>query len=90
MNEDHLESGEVSQVVMSHISSVKESMISNIDKVLERGRQLDTLIDKSDQLSVKANHFHTASKSLRRQLWWSNQKLKVIGLISITLFAIVS
>ena len=65
-------------------------MISNIDKVLERGHQLDTLIDKSEKLTDNATKFEKATKSLRKQLWWNNQKVKLVSVLCLSLFAIVS
>ncbi|KAJ1672567.1 hypothetical protein EV182_006927, partial [Spiromyces aspiralis] len=60
-------------------------MVQNIGKctkwpplmsgVLERGDRIEILVDKADALSNTAFAFHKRSTTLRRTMWWKNQKL---------------
>jgi len=61
--------------VRGEIDQVKTVMIENIDKVLERGDKIETLMDKTDLLQAQSQRFRTVSTSLKRHLWWKNTKL---------------
>lgn len=59
-------------VVKNQIEEVKDVMVQNIEKVLERGEKIELLVDKTDRLSKQAFKFETTSKNLRRTLWWKS------------------
>eukprot|EP00695_Tsukubamonas_globosa_P001268 TRINITY_DN223_c0_g1_i2.p1 TRINITY_DN223_c0_g1~~TRINITY_DN223_c0_g1_i2.p1 ORF type:complete len:79 (-),score=34.68 TRINITY_DN223_c0_g1_i2:70-306(-) len=50
-------------------------MMGNIDRVLERGEKLSTLVDKTDNLKQSAQVFQKKSTQLKRAMWWKNIKL---------------
>jgi vesicle-associated membrane protein 7 len=64
--------------VRGEIESVKEVMVTNIEKVLERGEALEILVDKTDNLNQASFAFKKRSTALRRAMWWKNTKLVVI------------
>lgn len=43
--------------VQSQIDTVKDVMIENIDRVLERGERIELLVDKTDRLNQQAFKF---------------------------------
>ncbi|KAJ3414423.1 Vesicle-associated membrane protein [Chytridiales sp. JEL 0842] len=61
--------------VQGEIDQVKDVMVSNIEKVLERGERIDILVDKTDNLNQASFAFKKRSTALRRAMWWKNQKL---------------
>ena len=68
--------------VQQEVSQVKEIMMDNIEKVLDRGEKIELLVDKSDALRFEAANFHKTGRALRRNLWCQNMKIKVaFGLI---------
>ncbi|ABO96558.1 predicted protein [Ostreococcus lucimarinus CCE9901] len=68
--------------VQQQVSQVKEIMMDNIEKVLDRGEKIELLVDKSDALRFEAANFHKTGRALRRNLWCQNMKIKVaFGLI---------
>lgn len=68
--------------VQQQVSEVKEIMMDNIEKVLDRGEKIELLVDKSDALRFEAANFHKTGRALRRNLWCQNMKIKVaFGLI---------
>ncbi|KAF0975628.1 hypothetical protein FDP41_005622 [Naegleria fowleri] len=69
------------------LETVKESMVDNIDKVLERGEKFETLYEKSDEMLVEANEFKKGSGKLKRKMFW--RLLVVIIVIIIILVAII-
>ncbi|KAJ3206838.1 Vesicle-associated membrane protein [Dinochytrium kinnereticum] len=80
--------------VQGEIDQVKDVMVSNIEKVLERGERIDILVDKTDNLNQASFAFKKRSTALRRELWWKNSKLLVTlggaGLFLIYFFAAIS
>ncbi|KAL5035250.1 hypothetical protein RTP6_002971 [Batrachochytrium dendrobatidis] len=60
------------------IDQVKDIMINNIEKVLERGDRIDMLVDKTESLSQASFAFKKRSTVLRRSMWWKNTKLMVL------------
>eukprot|EP00199_Chlamydomonas_sp_CCMP681_P006345 CAMPEP_0119107650 /NCGR_PEP_ID=MMETSP1180-20130426/11522_1 /TAXON_ID=3052 ORGANISM="Chlamydomonas cf sp, Strain CCMP681" /NCGR_SAMPLE_ID=MMETSP1180 /ASSEMBLY_ACC=CAM_ASM_000741 /LENGTH=220 /DNA_ID=CAMNT_0007093167 /DNA_START=11 /DNA_END=673 /DNA_ORIENTATION=+ len=73
--------------VKGQLVEVKDIMIENIEKVLERGEKLDLLVDKTDNLQETAFTFRREARRLQRTLWWRNKKL-MIGVIGSVLLLI--
>eukprot|EP00549_Striatella_unipunctata_P016831 CAMPEP_0118702152 /NCGR_PEP_ID=MMETSP0800-20121206/17705_1 /TAXON_ID=210618 ORGANISM="Striatella unipunctata, Strain CCMP2910" /NCGR_SAMPLE_ID=MMETSP0800 /ASSEMBLY_ACC=CAM_ASM_000638 /LENGTH=189 /DNA_ID=CAMNT_0006603267 /DNA_START=39 /DNA_END=605 /DNA_ORIENTATION=+ len=55
--------------VKSQIEDVKDVMVQNIEKVLERGEKIELLVDKTDRLNQQAFKFEASSRTLRRSMW---------------------
>eukprot|EP00565_Helicotheca_tamesis_P000523 CAMPEP_0185726552 /NCGR_PEP_ID=MMETSP1171-20130828/2502_1 /TAXON_ID=374046 /ORGANISM="Helicotheca tamensis, Strain CCMP826" /LENGTH=187 /DNA_ID=CAMNT_0028394935 /DNA_START=184 /DNA_END=744 /DNA_ORIENTATION=- len=55
--------------VKAQIEDVKDVMVENIEKVLERGEKIELLVDKTDRLNQQAYRFESSSKKLSRALW---------------------
>jgi vesicle-associated membrane protein 7 len=64
--------------VKGEIDEVKNIMVTNIERVLERGERIELLVDKTDNLSLQANTFKKKSSQLKRAMWWKNMKLWLI------------
>ncbi|CAD7704069.1 unnamed protein product [Ostreobium quekettii] len=60
------------------IAEVKNIMIENIEKVLERGERIELLVDKTDHLSSEAFMFRKEAKRLKHKMWWKNVKLAAL------------
>ncbi|KAJ3056226.1 Vesicle-associated membrane protein [Rhizophlyctis rosea] len=73
--------------VQGEIDQVKDVMVHNIEKVLERGERIDILVDKTDNLNQASFAFKKRSTALRRAMWWKNTKLMVI-LVAVIIFLI--
>ncbi|CAD7698204.1 unnamed protein product [Ostreobium quekettii] len=69
------------------IAEVKNVMIENIEKVLERGERIELLVDKTDHLSSEAFMFRKEARKLRNKMRWKNIKLALI--IALIIFVIV-
>lgn len=61
--------------VRGEISQVKDVMIENIAKVLDRGEKLDLLVDKTELLQGEALAFRREASRARRVMWWKNVKM---------------
>jgi len=77
--------------VQQRVQEVKDIVIDNIDKVLERGERIDTLVEKTDTLKFHAGQFQKQGTMLRRRLWWDNMKMKAIfgGVVLLVILVIV-
>ncbi|VAI11930.1 unnamed protein product [Triticum turgidum subsp. durum] len=75
---DHPE--EVSRLskVQAQVSEVKGIMMENIDKVIDRGEQIEGLVTRTEQLHDHALDFRTEGTRIRRRMWYQNMKIKLI------------
>ena len=64
--------------VQQQVSEVKEIMMDNIEKVLDRGEKIELLVDKTENLRFQADNFHKTGRALRRRMWWQNLKMKLM------------
>ena len=64
--------------VTDQINQVKDVMIKNIDRVLERDERIELLVDRTEELDQHAFKFKSGSSRLKRTLWWKNIKMIII------------
>jgi len=79
--------------VKSQIDEVRDVMVQNIERVLERGEKIELLVDKTDRLNQQAFRFEASSRSLRRTMYWRRIRCYVAsGVIAVLViyFASVS
>jgi vesicle-associated membrane protein 7 len=57
------------------LGEVRQSMVQNIDAVLDRGEKIELLVDKTDQLNQSAKVFQKSAKGLKNAMWWKNVKM---------------
>jgi vesicle-associated membrane protein 7 len=70
--------------VKSQIDEVKDVMVQNIERVLERGEKIELLVDKTDRLNQQAFRFESSSRALRRAMWWKKMRCyAIIGVVTI-------
>ena len=76
--------------VSNKLDDIKNIMVENIERVLERGEKLELLVDKTDQLQQQAFKFEKSSKKLKNVMFWKRVKLYVLigGLIAILIWII--
>ncbi|GFZ16711.1 vesicle-associated membrane protein 713 [Actinidia rufa] len=63
------------------MSQVRNVMIENIDKVLDRGDRLELLVDKSANMQGNTFRFRKQARRFRSTVWWKNVKLTVTLII---------
>ncbi|CAF3634317.1 unnamed protein product [Rotaria socialis] len=73
----------------AQVDEVVDIMRQNVDKVLERDKNLSLLDDRADKLQHNAAQFEQHAGKLKRKYWWKNMKMMIImGVVGI-IFAIV-
>jgi len=87
---DHPEEVSKLSKVKAQMDQVKSIMMENIDKVIDRGQQVDELVTRTEQLHDGAADFRRGGERLRRKMWYQNMKMKLIVLgIIVALIVII-
>ncbi|KAI4380970.1 hypothetical protein MLD38_007095 [Melastoma candidum] len=63
------------------VSQVRNVMIENIDKVLERGDRLELLVDKTANMQGNTFRFRKQARRFRSNVWWRNVQLTVAVIV---------
>ena len=79
VNPSELSSNSTSKLnrVHNQINEVIDGMKTNINKVLERGQELDDIDERSQQLSASATLFETRAKNTRKAMWFRTCRVSV-------------
>lgn len=64
--------------IQAQIDETVGVMRDNINKVNERGENLNSLQDKTDNLSVSAQGFRRGASRVRKQMWWKDMKMRML------------
>ena len=72
--------------IRSGLDDVRNVMKVNINKVLERGDRIDTLVDRTRDLTVTSGSFKRKSRTLRKNLCWANMKMKLLVIVLVLAF----
>ncbi|WFC98117.1 synaptobrevin [Malassezia yamatoensis] len=78
--------------IQAQIEETVGVMRDNINKVNERGENLNSLQDKTDNLSVSAQGFRRGASRVRKQMWWKDMKMRlliVVGIIALLCLIII-
>ena len=73
------------QSLNQDLDHIRNIMVENIDKVLERGDRIDNLVDRTNDLFMASNEFRRTSTSVRRNMYWKNIKSTVILVVFLLL-----
>nr|QQY02502.1 VAMP 1 vesicle-associated membrane protein 1 [Cryptocotyle lingua] len=78
------------QQTQAQVNEVVDIMRVNVDKVLERDKNLSELDGRADALQAGASQFEASAGKLKRKFWWKNCKmLIVIGILVCILVTLV-
>ncbi|CAK8538652.1 unnamed protein product [Lathyrus sativus] len=69
------------------MSQVRNVMIENIDKVLDRGDRLELLVDKAANMQGNTFRFRKQARRFRSNVWWRNVKLTIALIVVLLLIA---
>lgn len=75
--------------IQAQVAEVKGVMRDNIDKVLQRGEKMETLVDKTDALRNQAQNFQRQGQQIRRKMWYQNMKVKAVVIGILVVLALV-
>ncbi|TYH86273.1 hypothetical protein ES332_D01G030600v1 [Gossypium tomentosum] len=86
---EHAEEIEKLLKVKAQVSEVKSIMLENIDKAIDRGENLTTLADKTENLHDQAQAYRNQGTKIRRKMWYQNMKIKLVVLGILVLLILV-
>lgn len=69
--------------IQAQIDETVGVMRENINKVNERGENLDSLQNKTDNLAVSAQGFRRGANQVRKRMWWKDVKMRVVIILAI-------
>ena len=76
--------------VRSRLRDVKEIVVENIEKVLERGEKIELLVEKTDRMQETAFKFESSARTLQNAMWWENARryllMAAIGFLVVYFF----
>ena len=75
--------------IEKEIEAAKSQMMKNINSAGQRGEQLDTLQNKTDDLATQANGFRRGANRVRKQMWWKDMKMRMCIIVGIIVLLIV-
>jgi vesicle-associated membrane protein 7 len=52
-------------------------LIRVLDKVIQRGEQIELLVDRTENLSATSVQFKKKSTELKNVMWWRNVKIMI-------------
>jgi len=62
----------------NEIEDVKNVMVGNIERVLQRGERIELLVDRTEGMKTNAFKFKKQSTQLKRAMWYKNVRLMII------------
>lgn len=77
-SDDRVHVDEKIKKVKQTVEEVKVLALDNVERVLQRGQQIDEIISATDELQVQAAGFQRNSRALRTQMWWNDMKGKMM------------
>jgi len=75
--------------IQEEIEDAVKVMQKNMRTVGERGERLDTLQDKTNNLSTQANGFRRGANRVRKQMWWKDMKMRMCIIVGIIVLLVV-
>lgn len=65
----------------NELNQVKDIMVQNVEQILSRGERIDLLVDKTDAMAGQATAFRRGARTVRRDMWWKNQKMLALSIL---------
>lgn len=76
--------------IQAQIDETVGVMRDNINRVNERGENLDALQDKTDNLAVSAQGFRRGANQVRKRMWWKDVKMRLLIVLAIIILCVSS
>lgn len=76
-------------MVSQQINDTVDVMRDNINKVSQRGENLDSLQDKTDNLAHSAQGFRRGANRVRKQMWWKDMKMRICVIVGVIILLVI-
>lgn len=74
--------------VKAQIGELRDVMVENINKVLDRGERVELLVDRTSELEARAFTFDRTANEVRSVHWWRRTK-RIMALCVISMFVLL-
>eukprot|EP01129_Flabellula_baltica_P012981 TRINITY_DN5960_c0_g1_i1.p1 TRINITY_DN5960_c0_g1~~TRINITY_DN5960_c0_g1_i1.p1 ORF type:complete len:165 (-),score=32.57 TRINITY_DN5960_c0_g1_i1:8-502(-) len=75
--------------VNKQLEDTKQIILSNLEKVLERGASIEILLDKTSEMENLSFTMADRSKKLKNALWWRNAKLTIAIVVIVIIIILI-
>ena len=69
------------QQVQKQVDEVKDIMHQNIKKVVERGENIQSIDQKTEELHQSSQQFHKKTVEVKKKMWWKHLKYQIIFIV---------
>lgn len=78
-----------SQLVLANeeAEDVRQLMLDNINRVMNRGDKINSLVNQTDELTTSSLLFQKKAQQIRKKMWLSKSKILLIIIASLLVFA---
>ena len=77
--------------VRNQIDDIRDVMVKNIEKVLERDGKIEVLVNRTDELESSSMRFRRSTKAVHDKFWWKRMKWRVVlGIVLVLVLALVA
>jgi len=77
-------------LLQSQVDEVRDVMTQNIEKVLQRGENLEDLMDKTTDLEHHSMAFKKTARQVHRKMWWKNAKMTcILAVVVLTVLLVI-
>ena len=71
------------------VEDVREIAIENVERAIDRGERIESMVEQTEQLQDHARGFHAQSVALRRQMWWNRTRAQIAAGAVVVAFVFV-
>lgn len=73
------------------VDEVRDLMLENIQKILQRGDKINLLVDQTDRLNTSSNVFQKRAQQIKRNMWLSKAKftMLVVGTFTALVYLLI-
>lgn len=71
------------------IEQVRNVMVDNIDRLLERGERIGLLVDRTSEMNTSAGIFRHRAGQVSRKMWWQNMRITVFAILAVLAFLVL-
>lgn len=83
------ESGGGFRVVKDKCETAIVKMRENFNQMMERGNQIDNLVERSDTLNQTTGQFNSQARALENQMWWRRWLIPAVSVLVVTLLMVI-
>lgn len=78
------------ELTKAKVDEVVDIMRQNVNKIVDRGTNLDAVDQRSEALRQSALQFQGHSEKLQRKHWWANVKMRIaLGVVGVVLIILI-